>query len=474
MKTKYFFLSIALISFLFGCNNENNNGIIPDDKNKGAEGTQSIYFTWTVTDESRIEASFELATSSATNDILVDWGDGSGSLPYSGTNGLSPDGTTNENLVPRHTYTSTGTYNVKVTAKKPHVFSGSFYIDNRNLSSLDVSECVDLRILYCHSNQLTQLDLSNNTNLRWLSCSSNQLTQLDLSNNTNLWSLDCSNNKLTHLDLSNNKELGTLDYSNNQITHSDLSNNKELSHLYCADNQLTQLDLSNNEMLHTFSCSYNQLTHLDLSNNKELRYFYCESMQLTHLDLSNNKKLMALECSNNQLTQLDLSDSKNLFHLHCSSNQLTHLDLSNNKELETLHCHSNQLTSLDLSSNKRLLWRLECYNNSIPFIDMFSASEIIKDSEFGYNRAGTQTLETVTWHEDTAVIDSVFWGNGTSFDVTLDGKAAITNEDYSITDGTISFFNKGLYSITISNPMIVSDPEFPAKVIANFNIPDLQ
>ena len=48
MKTKYLSLSIALISFLFGCNNENNNGIIPDDKNKGAEGTQSIYFTWTV------------------------------------------------------------------------------------------------------------------------------------------------------------------------------------------------------------------------------------------------------------------------------------------------------------------------------------------------------------------------------------------------------------------------------------------
>ena len=469
MKTKYFFSSIALILFLFGCSNENNSGIIPEGEKKGVEGAQTIYFTWTLTDESGTEASFTTSTTSATNEILIDWGDGTKSLSYSGNNGLNDDGTNSRVLTIIHTYTDVGTYNVKVTAEMPYAFE--FFSVNNQVSSLDVSECVNLTSLYCSFSQLTDLDLSNNKDLESLYCTSNQLTHLDLSNNTNLRHLECYSNQLTDLDLSNNKLLEWLCCSSNQLTHLDLGNNTDLRHLDCSSNQLTNLDLSNNKLLEWLCCSSNQLIHLDLSNNEELRELLCDSNQLTHLDLSSD--LMDLECSFNQLTDLDLSSSKSLYSLRCHSNQLTHLDLSNNTDLSMLHCYSNKLTSLDISNNRRSL-SLLCYNNSIPLVDLFNASEIIKDSEFGTNRSGTQTLETVTWYEESAVIDSVFWGNGTSFDVTLDGKAAITNKDYSITDGTISFLNKGLYSITISNPMIVSDPEFPAKVIANFNIPYLQ
>ena len=472
MKTKYLFSSIALISFLFGCNNENNSGIIPNGENKGGEGAQSIYFTWTVTDESEIKVFLTISTTSSTNDILIDWGDGTGSLSYSGNDGLNDDGTTKYTLTPRHTYANKGTYNVKVTAEMPHAFElfiGGGY--KESISSLDVSECINLTILYCAFSQLTHLDLSNNKDLESLYCCSNQLTHLDLSNNTNLNYLDCFSNQLTQLDLSNNTNLTYLKCPSNQLTHLDLSNNEGLRILLCEFNQLTHLNLSNNKYLERFFCSSNQLTHLDLSNNEELRILLCESNQLTHLDL--NSGLTDLECSFNQLTDLDLSSSKSLYSLHCHSNQLTHLDLSNNTDLILLYCYSNQLTSLDLSNNERLR-NLVCYDNNIPLIDIFNASEVINHREFGHNSSGTQILETVTWYEKTAVIDSVFWGNGTSFDVTLNEKAAVDNEDYSINNGVISFLNKGLYSITMSNPMIVSDPEFPAKVIANFYIPNLQ
>jgi Leucine-rich repeat (LRR) protein len=54
---------------------------------------------------------------------------------------------------------------------------------NNDLTSLDISDNVELESLYCQYNELIALDVSNNTNLRFMDCSGNQLTTLDFSNN---------------------------------------------------------------------------------------------------------------------------------------------------------------------------------------------------------------------------------------------------------------------------------------------------
>ena len=85
------------------------------------------------------------------------------------------------------------------------------------ITSLDVSENVDLLVLACYDNQLTNLNVSKNTKLISLGCDTNKLTSLDISHNTELTDLTCFNNQLTSLDVSNNTALKFLDCSNNPL-----------------------------------------------------------------------------------------------------------------------------------------------------------------------------------------------------------------------------------------------------------------
>ena len=109
-------------------------------------------------------------------------------------------------------------------------------IDNNQLSSLDVSNCPDMGIIFCNNNLLTEIDLSGNTRLEILSCSGNRLTELDFSNNAKLNQLYCDNNLLTTLDVSGKSELIILNCYNNQLTSLNLSGCTELFQLYFYNN----------------------------------------------------------------------------------------------------------------------------------------------------------------------------------------------------------------------------------------------
>ena len=85
------------------------------------------------------------------------------------------------------------------------------------ITSLDVSENVDLLVLACYDNQLTSLNVSKNTKLISLGCDTNNLTSLDISHNIALTDLTCFDNQLTSLDVSNNTALEFLDCSNNPL-----------------------------------------------------------------------------------------------------------------------------------------------------------------------------------------------------------------------------------------------------------------
>ena len=85
------------------------------------------------------------------------------------------------------------------------------------ITSLDVSENIDLLILACYDNQLTSLNVSKNTKLISLGCDTNNLTSLDISHNIALTDLTCFDNQLTSLDVSNNTALEFLDCSNNPL-----------------------------------------------------------------------------------------------------------------------------------------------------------------------------------------------------------------------------------------------------------------
>ena len=252
----------------------------------------------------------------------------------------------------------------EIQVSEATTFNGAINCSQMNISDLTGIEAFTaLTYLDCGFNNLTSLDVSNNINLNTLICTFNSLTSLDVSQNTALTELYCEFNQLTSLNVSGATALEDLFCHNNQLTSLDVSQNTALTNLHCNDIQLTSLDVSNNLALTTLACHYNQLTSLDVSNN-------------TYLD--------ALLCDNNQLTSLDVSQNGWFKNLRCNNNQLTSLDLSNNTALTILNCASNQLTSLDLrNGNNQNQGAFDSYNN--PNLTCINVDDVQSFPLFGLN-----------------------------------------------------------------------------------------
>ena len=262
--------------------------------------------------------------------------------------------------------------------------------------------------------------------------------------------LDCSSNGLNTLDIGSNMALETLQCQSNQLTALDLSTNTAITYLNCSSNPLTTLDISSNTVLETLWCNGNKLTNLDVNANVALKY---------------------LRCDNNQLTTLDVHTNTVLEYLFCFDNQLIALDVHANIALIGLECHKNQLKVLDVSANTALT-HLFCNNNCLPLSNLFAASEKITNP-FA-KQLGLQNLlpRTVMIGDEIDYSDqNIFKGIYTQFAVTKNGSLARQN-DYTLTNGKITFKNLGNYTVTMTNSAIVSNPSYSTKVIVEIEVVD--
>lgn len=185
-----------------------------------------------------------------------------------------------------------------------------------------------LTSITCGGNQITSLDVSERVDLTKLLASENQLASIDVSKNTKLEWLGLDGNKLTRIDLSANTGLTAVNLAKNQLTELDVRHNTELTEINCYNNQLKTLDVSQNIKLEHLDCDTNQLTNLDVSKNTEMRDLSCWNNKLTTLDLSKNMKLTVLDCSVNQITVLDVSACPALVKL-VQNNPRKHNDYEN-------------------------------------------------------------------------------------------------------------------------------------------------
>lgn len=200
---------------------------------------------------------------------------------------------------------------------------------NHFLNSLDVTNLLFLKELYCGGNTISNLDISNNVNLESLDCSYNRLWSIDVSNNVLLEELgigdfacDLPGNGITSVDLSNNSELVTFSCSFEGLIELDLFNNLKLENLYITDNHINEIDLSNNIQLTNLFIHNNNLTDLDLSNNTLLQQVVCgemgnpfcgyETNKISSLDFSNLPNLWKLRCSDLDLITLNIQNGNNL------------------------------------------------------------------------------------------------------------------------------------------------------------------
>ena len=167
-----------------------------------------------------------------------------------------------------------------------------------------------LTCLECSGTKLTSLDTSHNKKLGYLRCNYiPDLTTLNVSQNTELKVLYCNDNALADLNLTNNSALETLECGDNELTTLDLSKNTELKYFGCFNSKLSSLDLTNNTNLEELHFAGNNVSTLDVSKNTNLKQLRVFSNKLISLDTSKNNTLQVLEVQDNPLTSMYLGDS---------------------------------------------------------------------------------------------------------------------------------------------------------------------
>lgn len=156
----------------------------------------------------------------------------------------------------------------------------SLNVSKNELTTLDLSKCVELTQFNCDSNAMTALDVSANVELIRLSCAANKLKSLNVSHNVQLTGLACGfNDGITTLDISNLSKLSDLSCESNKIDFLDFSNTTYLKRLNASDNELSFIDFNSNG---------GNLQFVDIRNNKNMTACSINFMFMT-LPLHNGK-----------------------------------------------------------------------------------------------------------------------------------------------------------------------------------------
>ena len=90
------------------------------------------------------------------------------------------------------------------------------------------------------------------TELVELNCSDNQLTSLDVTSCINLWILECNNNLIASLDLRFCPELGSLECHNNRLTSLLIKDCAELDEIHAHGNLLISLDIGGTALFNAY------------------------------------------------------------------------------------------------------------------------------------------------------------------------------------------------------------------------------
>jgi Leucine-rich repeat (LRR) protein len=192
----------------------------------------------------------------------------------------------------------------------------------------DTDNTINGQIKIIDALQVTQLDVNSLSisdltgiegfkNITILNCSMNEISSIDLSNNIDLISLNVSDNLLSSLDLSGLNQLVILYLWQNNITTIDLSNQNNLINLVASNNQLMALDLSTNTHLETVKFANNLLENIDLTLNPNLTEVDGSYNQLHYVDLrnGNNANLTVVNLDNNVDLTCIFVDDENAAYL---------------------------------------------------------------------------------------------------------------------------------------------------------------
>ena len=229
--------------------------------------------------------------------------------------------------------------------------------DNNALSSVTLPSTSTLEYIELNWGNLTSLDVTNNTGLEILKATAQGDTYVTG------WR---STTGLSSINLTNNINLERLELGANKLTSIDLSTNVKLKICILTTNQLTSLDVTNNPDLVNLQIKYNSISSIDLSNNTNLRYFWARGNNLTTLDFTGLDKLVQIIAPNNSITSVSGLGLSNLCttikEINMANNNITGtLDLKGMGDGVTptpagaatleIDLRNNDITVLDLGEN---------------------------------------------------------------------------------------------------------------------------
>jgi uncharacterized repeat protein (TIGR01451 family) len=150
-----------------------------------------------------------------------------------------------------------------------------FNNDPIQISSIDITGCINAAYFICRSAQLTSVDLTAFPQMNTVDLRNNPLTSVNLSGLTNLASLDLGNTGRTTLDVSGFPNLTSLWVDANQLTILDVSACTNLGTLSCENNLLATLDVTACTSLAMLHCTGNPMESLFMKNgsNEEFNVF---------------------------------------------------------------------------------------------------------------------------------------------------------------------------------------------------------
>ncbi len=222
-----------------------------------------------------------------------------------------------------------------------------------------------------------------------------------------------------------------------------------LEHEYTTEDEFVVKITSNDKdcFFYFLDIYQNFVLSLDVTSAIKLENLTSSANQLSYLDLRKNNLLQYVFLYDNYLTLIDLPEveGNGLYYLSCENNRLSGLDLSKNKQIRTIYCNNNAISMTDL-------YNLPCYNQTSNFL-------------------GTQNLPLiiVPLGEPVDISENMtFGGIPTQFSIKKEGLPALENSDYTFSGGRLTFLKSAFFSVEMTNDAIISNPIYPAKVIAHY------
>ena len=339
--------------------------------------------------------------------------------------------------------------------------------DNPGLTSIDLSEMVNVTGIWCSDCGLTELDTSACKDMEWIYCYHCDLRSLDFTQNDKMAYIECSDNpNLGKLDVTKNPALEHLFCANDGLTEIDLTHNPRLTNLSIKNNNLKSLDVTQNKMMKRLDCWYNrELGNIDVSGMRDLNYLVVAYTNMTEIDVTHNPDLLELSACNlgpspkyDNLKELDLSKNPKLAYLAIECNtKLKKLDLSNNPQLYYLLAyglHGLEDKTLDLSNNYRLC---KAFNEGKYVVEpeKFGYSVYFKELYYGGSGDPLDEMTYVVGVHDDVKVNAKF--NGTK----VPDSVLNINDGHSDTDKFVTRYGaiQSLYELA-GKPAVSGSPRF--------------